>query len=208
VLLVGDGAEKFADEMKGNPLIERVPNSYFDTEARRRDWLKTLEREKSRQQEKAKQQQKPAELPGPDADKGPAADKGTVGCVALDTHGNLAAGTSTGGVTNKKWGRVGDSPIIGAGTYAGNATCAVSCTGTGEYFIKHSAAFHVSALMAYKGLSLDDAVRQIIEQVLPTDTGGMIAVDRLGRISMRQNTPGMARAAADSSGRLEIELGK
>ncbi|HTN73950.1 MAG TPA: isoaspartyl peptidase/L-asparaginase, partial [Pirellulaceae bacterium] len=131
VLLQGDGAEKFADEMKAKPQIERVPNSYFSTPARKQEWLDKVEEEK----------RKAAKEPY----------RGTVGCVALDKHGHLAAGTSTGGLTNKKWGRVGDSPIIGAGTYANDATCAVSCTGTGEYFIRNSIAFHVHALMLYKG---------------------------------------------------------
>ena len=136
------------------------------------------------------------------------ANKGTVGCVARDKRGNLAAGTSTGGLTNKKWGRAGDSPILGAGTYADNATCAVSCTGTGEHFIRNSIAFHVSALMAYKDLSLDEAVRFVIEKVLEPDTGGLIAVDHIGHISMHFNTAGMSRAATDSSGSVEIKLGK
>ncbi len=188
VLLIGGGAERFADEMRDRPQIERVPNSYFSTEAKRQEWLKAVEKQK---QKRAAQ-----------------AHKGTVGCVALDKQGNLAAGTSTGGLTNKKWGRVGDSPILTAGTYANNATCAVSCTGTGEYFIRSSIAFHVSALMAYKGLSLDDAVSYCINKVLEPDTGGLIAIDHDGHISMQFNTAGMSRAAADASGRREIKLGK
>lgn len=188
VLLAGDGAEKFADEMRGRPRIERVANSYFSTDQRRREWIEAVEAEKRRQP-----------LPSP---------KSTVGCVALDKHGNLAAATSTGGLTNKKPGRIGGVPIIGAATYANNATCAISGTGTGEEFIKHSVAFHVSALMAYKGLALDDAVRHVIERVLPSDSGALIAVDRQGRISMHLNTPGMARAATDSTGRVEIKLGR
>ena len=188
VLLIGEGAERFADEMRDRPQIERVANSYFSTEARRKQWLEAVEKEKKK--------------------RAAANQKGTVGCVALDKHGNLAAGTSTGGLTNKKWGRAGDSPILGAGTYANNATCAVSCTGTGEYFIRSSVAFHVSALMAYKGLPLDEAVQYIVDKVLPADTGGLIAVDRDGQISMRFNTEGMARAAADSSGKVELKLAK
>lgn len=188
VLLIGAGAERFADEMRDRPQIERVPNSYFSTEAKRQEWLKAVEKEK---QKRAVQ-----------------AHKGTVGCVALDKLGNLAAGTSTGGLTNKKWGRVGDSPILTAGTYADNATCAVSCTGTGEYFIRSSIAFHISALMAYKGMSLEEAVGYAINKVLEADTGGLIAVDHDGNISMQFNTAGMARAAADSSGRHEVKLGK
>ncbi len=192
VLLVGAGAEKFADEMKGNPRIQRVPNSYFDTELLRKEWLEAVQQEKQKQSPAAKKD----------------SYKGTVGCVALDKQGNLAAGTSTGGLTNKKWGRLGDSPIIGAGTYANNDSCAVSCTGTGEYFIKHSVAFHVSALIVYKRLSLDEAVREIVGHILPPDSGGLIAVDREGRITMQMNTPGMSRAMTDSTGRVMIKLGK
>jgi beta-aspartyl-peptidase (threonine type) len=192
VLLVGDGAEKFADEMKGSPRIQRVPNSYFDTAPRRQEWLRAVEREKM-------QRSPPVKVDS---------YKGTVGCVALDKQGILAAGTSTGGLTNKKWGRVGDSPIVGAGTYANNNTCAVSCTGTGEYFIKQSVAFHVSALVLYKGLTLDEAVREIIGHILPADTGGLIAVDHEGKVTMQMNTLGMSRAMADSTGRIEIMLGK
>lgn len=188
ILLIGDGAEKFADEMKGRPGIERVPNSYFSTDVRRQEWRDAIEAEKRKQSGSS--------------------GKGTVGCVALDKHGNLAAGTSTGGLTNKKWGRVGGVPIVGAGTYANNATCAVSGTGTGEEFIRHSVAFQVSSLMEHKGLSLDDAVRHMVERVLPVDSAGIIAVDRAGRISMHLNTPGMSRAATDSSGRVEIKLAR
>jgi beta-aspartyl-peptidase (threonine type) len=188
VLLAGEGAEKFADEMRDRPQIERVKNDYFDTDAARKEWQETLDKEK------AKKQSKP--------------HMGTVGCVALDRHGNLAAGTSTGGLTNKKWGRVGDSPIIGAGTYADNATCGVSCTGTGEYFIRASAAFHVAALMSYKELPLKASVREVIEKVLPANVGGMIALDRQGNIATHCNTPGMVRAWIDGEGRVEVRLGK
>jgi beta-aspartyl-peptidase (threonine type) len=190
VLLQGDGAEKFADEMVEKPQIKRVPNSYFSTEPREKDWREAVEKEKAKQKQANKDKM------------------GTVGCVALDKHGNLAAGTSTGGLTNKKWGRVGDSPIIGAGTYANNASCAVSCTGTGEHFIRNSIAFHVHALMTYKGLTLDEALQHLTDKVLETDVGGLIAVDRNGRISMHMNTPGMARAATDSTGKVEVKLGK
>jgi beta-aspartyl-peptidase (threonine type) len=125
----------------------------------------------------------------------------------LDRHGNLAAGTSTGGLTNKRYGRVGDSPIIGAGTYADNATCGVSCTGTGEHFIRHAIAHDVSARMAYQGASLQDAVAHVIHKTLQPDDGGLIAVDKHGNIALDFNTAGMARAAADSTGRFEVKLG-
>ena len=110
---------------------------------------------------------------------------GTVGCVAMDINGNLAAGTSTGGMTNKKWGRIGDSPIIGAGTYANNKTCAVSCTGSGEYFMRSVVAYDISALMEYKDLSLKEAVYKVIHKKLPSigGDGGLIAIDNKGKYS-------------------------
>lgn len=134
--------------------------------------------------------------------------KGTVGCVALDKHGNLAAGTSTGGMMMKKYGRVGDSPIIGAGTYANNATCAVSCTGHGEYFIRNSIAFHVHALMLYKNLNLQEACRFVIDSVLTPQkgTGGLISVDKFGNYSWHFNTQGMFRGVVNSNGERKIEM--
>jgi len=186
VLLMGPGAEKFADEMADRPQIERVPNDYFSTEVRRREWVEAVQREKKR-------------LDQPQG-------KGTVGCVARDKHGDLAAGTSTGGLTNKKWGRVGAVPVLGAGTFADNRTCAVSGTGTGEIFLLHCAAFQLHSLMLLRDLSLADSTRRIIDETLPEDSGGVIAVDAQGQIVMRCNTPGMARAALDSRGELEIFL--
>src|SRR5690606_33555377 len=129
----------------------------------------------------------------------PKGSMGTVGCVALDSAGNLAAAASTGGVNFKMVGRIGDSPVVGAGTYADNRTCAVSCTGTGEEFIRRAAAYQVSALMEYRGVSLDEAVRIVVDEKLPQGSGAMIAVGRDGQISQRFNTPGLARAAADST---------
>lgn len=127
---------------------------------------------------------------------------GTVGAVALDVHGNLAAATSTGGMTNKRWGRIGDSPVIGAGTYANNETCAISCTGNGEAFLRAVAAHDVHALMAYKGLSLKEAVRVVVHEKLPPldGEGGLIAVDRDGRVVLDFNCPGMYRAKIDEAG--------
>src|SRR5439155_3192541 len=133
---------------------------------------------------------------------------GTVGCVALDTHGNLAAGTSTGGITNKKYGRVGDSPIIGAGTYANNATCAISCTGVGEQFIRHAVAHDIHNRLAYLKQPLNDAVAHIFANVLQPQDGGLIALAADGTIVMDFSTAGMARAAADSTGRREIKIGR
>jgi beta-aspartyl-peptidase (threonine type) len=181
VLLAGDGAEQFASEWK----VERVENQYFSTPERYEEWQRA--------------RAKAAE---------PAQHKGTVGCVALDKHGDLAAGTSTGGLTNKMFGRVGDSPIIGAGTYADNSTCAVSCTGTGEEFIRNAVAYDISAQMAYKQTPLDAAVQNVLTKKLEAGIGGIIAVDHAGNIVMRFNTHGMARASADSSGRTEVKFGE
>tara|TARA_B100001123_G_scaffold235275_1_gene263943 strand:- start:2265 stop:3218 length:954 start_codon:yes stop_codon:yes gene_type:complete len=133
---------------------------------------------------------------------------GTVGCVAMDINGNLAAGTSTGGMTNKKWGRIGDSPIIGAGTYANNKTCAVSCTGSGEYFMRSVVAYDISALMEYKDLSLNEAVYNVIHKKLPSlgGDGGLIAIDNQGNIVMDFNTPGMYRASINKDGEKNIDI--
>jgi beta-aspartyl-peptidase (threonine type) len=137
---------------------------------------------------------------------------GTVGAVAVDKQGNLAAATSTGGLTNKRWGRVGDSPIIGAGTYADNATCAVSCTGRGEVFIRGSAAHEVSVLMRYREMKVDAASRHVIHDELPklggTDTGGLIAMDREGRFAMEFNTRGMYRGYIGEDGKAHTFLYK
>lgn len=214
VLLIGEGAEKFADEMKGRPGIERVPNEFFSTEFRRREWLEALERQR------AVDKQPPADAKtsrrisvSPDsvatasmAGQPSVADKCTVGCVALDRAGNLAAGTSTGGLTNKKWGRVGAVPIVGAGTYADNRTCAVSGTGTGEIFLLNSVAYQIHSLVELRQLSLDAAVKRVFDETLPEDSGGVIAIDRLGRVTMRCNTPGMARASIDSSGTITLTI--
>lgn len=183
VLLLGAGAEKFADEMQ----VERVDNRYFDTDYQYQRW-----------QERKKRS----------AAAAGGAKKGTVGCVALDRHGDLAAGTSTGGLTDKKFGRVGDSPIVGAGTYADNATCAVSCTGTGEQFIRHAVAYDISARLRYARQPLPQAVREVLEKTLEPEDGGLIALGADGTIVMDFNTVGMSRAAADSSGRFEVRLAR
>jgi beta-aspartyl-peptidase (threonine type) len=187
VLLTSDGAEKFADEQK----VERVENSWFDTDKQRAAWKKAQGAEANKQSRAAA----PSHY-------------GTVGCVCLDTHGNLAAGTSTGGLTNKKFGRVGDSPIVGAGTYADNATCAVSCTGIGEQFIRHAASYDISARLAYLKQPLNEAVSDVLRKRLKEGDGGIIAVGADGTIVMDFTTAGMARAAADSSGKREVKIGK
>lgn len=133
---------------------------------------------------------------------------GTVGCVVLDKYGNLAAGTSTGGLMNKKYNRIGDSPIIGAGTYANNKTCAISCTGTGEDFIKTVAAKTVSDLIEFKGFSLEEATNDMIHVRFKeiTGDGGMIAVDKYGTISFQWNTDGMFRASVNEKGEIETHI--
>jgi len=135
---------------------------------------------------------------------------GTVGCVALDKKGNLAAGTSTGGMTNKRWGRIGDSPVIGAGTYANNKTCAVSATGHGEFFIRYTVAHDISALMEYKTLSLEKASKEVIQNKLikAKGNGGIIAVDKKGNISMEFNTNGMFRGYIKSNGERDVKIFK
>jgi beta-aspartyl-peptidase (threonine type) len=135
---------------------------------------------------------------------------GTVGCVALDRYGNLCAGTSTGGMTNKKFGRIGDSPIIGAGTYANNATCGVSATGHGEYFIRWAVAHDISALMEYKGYDVETAAREVVEKKLVEagGSGGVICLDRFGRPAMVTNTSGMFRAYGNSDGERLVAIFK
>lgn len=183
VLLAGDGAERFAKEQN----LEIVDPKYFYNEQR---WLALQ-----------KIQAQANESGYIDAEH-PEFKFGTVGCAALDIHGNLAAGTSTGGMTNKRWGRIGDSPIIGAGTYADNATCAVSCTGHGEFFIRHAVAHDVHARIAYQDISLDKATTDIMDMLRQKGgAGGLIAVDKHGNISMPFNTEGMYRGWAKPSGR-------
>jgi beta-aspartyl-peptidase (threonine type) len=200
VLLIGDGAEAFAKE-KG---IEQVPQDYFITDRR----LKDLEREKEKvkkQNAQPKPTNRESGLTPPDERK-----YGTVGAVALDKEGNLAAGTSTGGKTNKRVGRVGDSPIIGAGNYANNRTCAVSGTGDGEYFIRLLIAYNISALMEYKGMTVEGAARAVVMEKLKAlgGEGGVIAIDKNGHVAMTFNTPGMYRAYIAADGKPVVEIYK
>lgn len=182
VLLAGAGAEAFA-AARG---LELVDPGYFSTEFR----LAQLRRAQAAAVTVLDHDGGNDERPLDEGRK-----FGTVGAVALDAHGNLAAATSTGGMTNKRPGRVGDSPLIGAGTYADNRTAAVSCTGSGEMFIRASAAFDVCARMAYGGLSLQDAAEAVVMQALPAidGRGGLIAVDAAGNVSLPFNTEGMYR---------------
>ncbi|GAA4110924.1 isoaspartyl peptidase/L-asparaginase [Aquimarina addita] len=195
VMLSGAGAEQFAKERK----LEMVDPGYFFTEAR----IKSLERVK--QKEKDNKATKKTGFYDPAIKD---SKFGTVGCVALDKQGNLAAGTSTGGMTNKKWNRIGDAPIIGAGTYANNLTCAVSSTGWGEYFIRAMVAYDISALMEYKGLSLQEAATLVIQKKVPDlgGDGGIIAIDKNGNIAMEFNTAGMYRATMNAEGELTVGI--
>jgi len=184
VLLVGEGAERFADEMG----VERVPNEWFSTPQRRE------ELEKRRAEEESKRA------------AGAAAEHGTVGAVALDRAGHLAAATSTGGLTFKRWGRVGDVPIVGAGTYADDRTVAVSATGKGEEFIRHGVARELAALVAHAGLTPEQAAKKLVFETLKPGDGGLIALGRDGSIVLAFNTAGMFRAAADARGRFETAI--
>ena len=184
IRLIGDGAEAFARTLG----YEFVPNEYFQTPRRRRQ-LEQARRLEGQRPAGAKAGAERVTFATVDDNK-----FGTVGCAALDRQGDLAAGTSTGGMTNKQYGRVGDSPIIGAGTYARNATCALSATGHGEYFIRTVFGHNVSALMEYKGLPLDAAAAEAMRQMEQLGgTGGLVAIDRHGNVAMPFNTPGMYR---------------
>lgn len=193
VMLSGEGAEQFVSQFD----LTIVETSYFDTAKR----LEQLNRAQGKKEVKLDHSSLLDATPIDDH------KYGTVGCVALDKNGNLAAGTSTGGMTNKKYGRIGDSPIIGAGNYANNLTCGVSCTGTGEFFIRTLAAHEASNLMQYKQMSVDQALNEIIRQIdeLGGD-GGMIALDKNGNVAWDFNTAGMYRAYLKSTGEQKIEI--
>lgn len=186
VMLSGKGAENFAAENQ----LEMVENSYFDTP------------ESFKYFQHVKQQMESSGSIPRDA------KFGTVGCVAVDPSGNIAAGTSTGGMTYKQYGRIGDSPIIGAGTYADNRTCGVSCTGHGEYFIRNAIAYQISAMMQYGGLSVQEAVDQSIYEVLTSAgaKGGVVALDAAGNAHWAFNTKGMYRGYVTRDGEIHIEM--
>jgi L-asparaginase / beta-aspartyl-peptidase len=187
VMLIGEGAEQFAREQG----LEFVPNTYFRTPYREQELQRALRRQHS---------EKGASAPG--------TITGTVGAVALDRNGNLAAATSTGGMTNKRYGRVGDSPIIGAGTYANNESCAVSATGSGEFFIRCVVAYDIHALIQYRQLSIEAAAKEVVQGKLKRagGDGGIIAIDRAGQIVLEFNCEGMFRGARDSRGRREVAI--
>jgi beta-aspartyl-peptidase (threonine type) len=178
VYLIGKGAEEYAESRK----LEKVADEYFHTQFRKEQWLAAKGQGKA--------------LLDHDADK----KFGTVGAVALDLDGNLAAATSTGGLTNKKYGRIGDSSVIGSGTYANNNTCAISCTGYGEFFLRAIVAYDVSCLMEYKGLSLKEACDQVVMKKLVEmkGEGGLIALDAAGNYEFSFNSEGMYRGIVGS----------
>ena len=186
VMLAGTGAEAFALEQGFDP----VAPEHFATERRR----EALEAYKASEQAGLK----------PEADH----KFGTVGVVVLDQAGNLTAGTSTGGMTGKRWGRIGDSPVIGAGTYADNRSCAVSATGHGEYFIRHTVARDICARMQFTGATLEEAASTVVmEELIEADgEGGIVAVDPAGRVALVFNTPGMYRASIDATGRKVVGI--
>jgi beta-aspartyl-peptidase (threonine type) len=198
VLLIGEGAEEFA-KSQGVPL---VPQGYFFTQHRWDELQKALKEEKAGKGGSGKD-----DYPGTSGH-----GYGTVGAVALDRDGDLAAGTSTGGLTNKYFGRVGDSPIIGAGTYANTKTCGVSGTGTGEFFIRLGLAKTISDLMLYKGMTVQQAADQLVLQDLVAlggeDTGGAIAMDHDGNIRMPFNTEGMYRGYIDTQAKEVVAIYK
>lgn len=192
VLISGPGAFEFAHKQK----VELEDDHYFFDQYRYDQWQETVGTDKYQLDH------------SPSDPKDKERKFGTVGAVALDEYGNLAAATSTGGMTNKKWQRIGDTPVIGAGTYANNESCAISCTGHGESFLRAVAAHDVHALMLYKGLSLQEAVRIVVHEKLPPldGDGGLIAVDKAGNIVLDFNCSGMYRGQVGADGVLHTAI--
>lgn len=194
VFLCGDPADVFAKEIG----LPQEPQAYFKTPEQIESWKAWQQKQAARSSGTSKRDH--------DTGKDRLFYLGTVGCVVRDQQGNLAAATSTGGLLGKRYGRVGDSPVIGAGTYAKNATCAISCTGVGELFIRNHIASAVSSRMEYRNESLEKATGFEIHKTLPEDSGGLIAVDRDGNIELQFNTPMMARGQAKSDGTFQVGL--
>lgn len=211
VMFASDGAELFADQTD----VGRVDNSYFSTQRRRQQLERAREQasvllDHSGESQIGSQGKKTSGRGGSTGDHSGSTFSGdrygTVGVVALDRSGDLAAGTSTGGMTNKMPGRIGDSPVIAAGTYADNNSCAVSATGHGEKFIRNAVAYQICAIVEYKGVSLQQAAEIVIHEKLEEGDGGVIAVDKLGNVVMEFSSPGMFRGTADSDGRFEVAI--
>lgn len=200
IMLVGEGAEKFA---KQQDCYFEEPSYFYDE-----DRFQQLKLAKQYNEVLLDHSGENKNIEGTIENGG--RKLGTVGAVALDFHGNLAAGTSTGGMTNKQFGRIGDTPIIGAGTYANNTTCAVSCTGHGEYFIKNVVAYDISALMEYKQLTLKEAAAYVIHGKLKNQNGegGLIALDKKGNYIMSFNTEGMYRGVVTTDKKPKVEIYK
>ena len=199
-MLTGKGAEQFAKELG----LEIVSPSYFYTEERWEGLQKVLKEDSLKAA--TSDSNKKSQLRG-------TINKdykfGTVGAIALDKSGNLAAGTSTGGMTNKKYGRVGDAPIIGAGTYANNLTAGISCTGWGEFYMRSVVAHDISAMMEYKGLSLAEASKIALDKMAKLGgNGGLIALDAKGNVAMPFNTEGMYRGTITDDGKIEVLIYK
>lgn len=193
VMLNGKGAQDFA-QLHG---LKTEPDDYFYSEFRHQQW-KQMQDTDDMALDHSVSIDSSSKINGISEGK----KFGTVGAVAVDQHGNIAAATSTGGMTNKQWGRVGDSPIIGAGTYANNQTCAISCTGHGEPFIRAVTAYDVSCLIEYKGLSLEKAMQVVVhDKLMKIDgEGGMIGVDAMGNTALVFNSEGMYRGRRDNTG--------
>jgi L-asparaginase / beta-aspartyl-peptidase len=202
VMMIGEGAEQFAAEHQ----VPTVTNDHFITEHRRQQLIQAQQREREVLDGPEESDSRRESSPGYDAE--PLEKRfGTVGAVALDMQGNLAAATSSGGMTNKRFGRVGDVPIIGAGTYADNETLAVSATGHGEFFIRGVVSHDIASMMRYGGMSLEDASRRAIEKLgAMGGTGGVVALDRRGNIAMPFNTEGMYRGFIDQKGRVYVAI--
>jgi beta-aspartyl-peptidase (threonine type) len=209
VMLMGQGADTFAREAG----LEIVDRKYFHTDYRWEAWQKVRNKgfaPEVKPKPKAERIVGGQRLAAVDGDAGVADYLGTVGAVALDKRGDIAAGTSTGGLTNKRYGRIGDSPIIAAGTYANNRTCGISCTGHGEFFIRHVVAYDISARMEHGGKSLQTAAKEVVQQKLKSvgGNGGVIGLDGKGNVIAEFNTAGMFRAWIDASGRKTIAIFK
>ena len=206
VLLAGLGAEEFA-RTRG---VEMMAPDYFYTERRYQSLQRAIKKEKVALDHDGEAQTSSTSSPDTYDPFIHDSKFGTVGCVVLDKNGNLAAGTSTGGMTNKRWNRIGDSPIIGAGTYANNNTCAVSGTGWGEYFMRGMVAYDIAAMMEYKKVTLQEAAKEVIQTKLTAlgGTGGVVAIDHTGNVSMEFNTAGMYRAHMNAAGELMVKIYK
>lgn len=212
VMLIGRGAEVFAREAG----LEIVDPKYFWTEQRWKQLQEDLEKEREAAGKKADGKKPPEKKDGGKSDKQgaeiqsgrPGYEWSTVGAVAVDSAGNLAAGTSTGGMSNKQFGRIGDSPIIGAGTYADNRSCAVSCTGHGEFFIRYAVSHDIALHMEYKGLSVQQAADEVIRRKLKEagGEGAAIALDPEGNFAMSHNTEGLYRGYVTSDGKMKVML--